>query len=319
VFKTKLDEDGQIERYKARLVTQGFSQIPGVDFDETFAPVTRHQTLRTLLGLANRYKWHIHQMDVKSVFLNGELENEIYMKIPPGADAKEGQVWLLHKALYGLKQASREWYLKLREQLEGLGFKRSNADHGVFTKTISGKLFVIAIYIDDFLLFSGRIDNIKAIKGELSKCFEMKDLGEAKWILQMKIERTEMNRDVRKLTISQEQYVETILEWHGMADCKPAKTPMVANQQLPMLTEAEVNITDYQRCIGSLMYLMICTHSDIAYSVGVLSQHIACPGKTHMQAVKRIFRYLHGTSHYKLEFQSNDSTISLLKAFVDSD
>jgi len=94
---------------------------------------------------------------------------------------------------------------------------------------------------------------------------------------------------------------------------------MVANQQLPMLTEAEVNITDYQRCIGSLMYLMICTHSDIAYSVGVLSQHIACPGKTHMQAVKRIFRYLHGTSHYKLEFQSNDSTISSLKAFVDSD
>jgi len=111
VFKTKLDEDGQIEQYKARLVTQGFSQISGVNFDVTFALVTRYQMLQTLLGLANRYKWHIHQMDVKLAFLNGELENEIYMKILPGADAKEGQVWLLHKALYGLKQASREWYL----------------------------------------------------------------------------------------------------------------------------------------------------------------------------------------------------------------
>ena len=128
-----------------------------------------------------------------------------------------------------------------------------------------------------------------------------------------------MNRDVRKLTISQEQYVKTILEQHGMADCKPAKTPIAANQQLPTLTEAEVDITDYQRCIRSLMYLMICTRPDIAYSVGVLSRHVACPGKTHMQAVKRIFRYLRGTSHYKLEFQSNDSTPSSLKAFVDSD
>jgi len=106
-------------------------------------------------------------MDVKSAFLNGELENEIYMKILSGADAKEEQVWLLHKALYGLKQASRKWYLKLRGQLEGLDFKRSDADHRVFTKTISGKLFIIAVYVDDFLLFSGRINDIKAIKGEV--------------------------------------------------------------------------------------------------------------------------------------------------------
>jgi len=133
--------------------------------------------------LANCYKWHIHQIDIKLAFLNRELENEIYIKILPGADTKEGQVWLLHKVLYGLKQASREWYLKLRGQLEELGFKRSNADHRVFTKIIDGKLFIIAIYIDDFLLFSRRIDNIKVIKGKLSKHFEIKDLEEAKWIL----------------------------------------------------------------------------------------------------------------------------------------
>jgi len=180
VFKTKLDEDGQVKRYKAWLVAQEFSQIPGIDFDKTFAPVTRHQTLRTLLTLANRYRWHIHQMDVKSAFLNRDLENEIFMKIPPGVEAKEGQVWLLHKVLYGLKQASREWYLKLKGQLEELGFKRSDANHRVFTKIINGKLFVIAIYVDNFLLFSSNISHIRTVKEDLKRCFEMKDLGEAK-------------------------------------------------------------------------------------------------------------------------------------------
>jgi len=203
-------------------------------------------------------------MDVKLAFLNGDLENEIFMRISPGVEAKKGQVWLLHKALYGLKQASREWYLKLKGQLEELGFKRSDADHGVFTKIIDGKLFVIAIYVDNFLLFSSNISHIRTVKEDLKRHFEMKDLGEAKWILQMKIERIDMNDRMRKLTISQEQYIETILEQHGIANCKLAKTPIAANLQLPMLTEAKIDITEYQRCIGSLMYLMICTYPNIA-------------------------------------------------------
>ena len=134
------------------------------------------------------------------------------MKIPPGAEAKPGEVWLLHKALYGLKQASREQYLKLKGQLERLGFKRSEADHGVFTKDMMGRLFVIAVYVDNFLLFLSDIDNIKAVKSDLKKCFDMKDLDQAKQILQMKIERTGRSSEVWKLSISQEQYVETILE-----------------------------------------------------------------------------------------------------------
>ena len=151
-------------------------------------------------------------MDVKLTFLNGDLENEIFMKIPPGAEAKPGEVWLLHKALYGLKQASREWYLKLKGQLERLGFKRSEADHGIFTKDMMGRLFVIAVYVDNFLLFSSDINDIRAVKSDLKGCFDMKDLDQAKWILQMKIERTGRSSDVWKLSISQEQYVETILE-----------------------------------------------------------------------------------------------------------
>jgi len=123
IFKTKLDAEGQVECYKAQLVAQGFSQIPGIDFNDTFAPVMHHQILQTLLALANWHRWHIYQMDVKSAFLNGDLDKEIFMRIPEGVDSKEGEVWLLHKALYGLKQASREWYLKMKGKLEELGFK----------------------------------------------------------------------------------------------------------------------------------------------------------------------------------------------------
>ena len=187
--------------------------------------------------------------------------------------------WLLHKAFYGLKQASREWYLKLKGQLEELGFKRSNADHGVFTKIIDGKLFLIAIYVDDFLLFLSNIGTVN------KRHFEMKDLEEASWILQMKIERLNMRLGVRTLSISQEQYIEAILKRHRMTNSNPVKAPMIANLQLPSLIEAEINIMEYQKCTGSLMYLMVCTRPDIAYAVGVLSCHVACPGNVHMQAV----------------------------------
>ena len=118
-------------------------------------------------------------MDIKSAFLNGDLENKIFMRIPPGVETKEGQVWLLHKALYGLKQASREWYLKLKGQLEELDFKRSDADHRVFTKIIDGKLFVIAIYVDNFLLFLSNISHIRTVKEDLKRHFKIKDLEKA--------------------------------------------------------------------------------------------------------------------------------------------
>ena len=130
-----------------------------------------------LFTLANHYRWHIYQIDIKFAFLNGDLKNKIFMKILPGVEAKEEQVWLLHKAFYDLKQ---EWYLKLKEQLKELGFKRSDTNHGVFTKIIDGKLFVIAVYVNDFLLFLSNISHIRTVKKNLKRCFKMKDLEETK-------------------------------------------------------------------------------------------------------------------------------------------
>jgi len=297
IFKRKLGPNGQVERYKACLVAQGFFQVKGIDYNETYAPVTRHGTIQTLLALAARHQWHIHQMDAKAVFLNGDLSEEIYMKVPPGSDTRNSFVWRLNHALYGLKQASREWYKKVCIELESLGFTRSMSDHGVFIKNDNRTLVIVAVYVDDFLIFSSKLDTIQHTKFELSSHFDMKDLGDAKWILQMEVTQSD---DRKKVTLSQSQYIEDILERHGMANCHPVKTPMESGLSLPVLTEPEVDVTIYQQLIGSLMYAMVCTHPDISYVVGIVAHHVTAPGHIHMKAVKRIYRYLRGTSDYKL-------------------
>ena len=293
VFRMKMGPDGQIERYKARLVAQGFSQVEGIDYNETFAPVTKFNSIRLLLALSARFDWEIHQMDVKSAFLNGELDEEIYMRPPPGYKTTPGTVWRLKKTLYGLKQASREWYKKLSHELDTLGFSRIQADHCVFYKNVNGHHIIIAVYVDDNLIISDSPDLVAQTKKDLSSHFDMTDLGEVHWILNMEVTRDCSKRTIR---LSQSQYIEDILERHGMADCKPAATPMEANLKLEKLDAAEVDITEYQQLIGSLMYGSIGTRFDIAHDVGVLSRHNHSPGKRHHTAVKRVFRYLRGAS-----------------------
>ena len=240
-------------------------------------------------------------MNAKSAFLNGDLKEEIYMKIPPGQDRPEGHVWWLRKALYGLKQASREWYTKVHKVIVGLGYKVSVADKCVFTRIdANGYLIIVAVYVDDFLFISKSLKFVESSKSEMSGHFEMKNLGLAKWILQM-----ELNHDISNgvTTLSQSQYIEKILECHGMADSRPVKTPMDPNTTLPSLAVPKIDVTEYQQCIGSLMHAMVWTHPDIAHAVGMVSRHAAAPGQAHITAVKRIFRYLRGTSDYKLTYR----------------
>ena len=189
VFRMKHGPNGQIERYKARVVAQGFSQVEGIDYNETFAPVTKFNSIRLLLALAACYDWEIHQMDVKSAFLNGELNEEIYMRPPPGYRAAPDTVWRLKKALYGLKQASREWYKTFSSELKTLSFTCIQADHCVFYKNIDGHDLIIAVYVDDNLILSDSLDLVNKTKKELSSRFEMTDLGDVNWILNMEVTR----------------------------------------------------------------------------------------------------------------------------------
>ncbi|THH33390.1 hypothetical protein EUX98_g798 [Antrodiella citrinella] len=318
VFKYKLGPDGQIEKYKARLVAKGFTQVEGLDYNDTFAPVSKFSSIRTLLALAAKLDLEVHQMDVKSAFLNGDLEEEIFMEMPPGFK-DDSQVWSLHKSIYGLKQASRAWYIKIRASFEELGFTRSHSDHSVFYQNNNGSLLIIAIYIDDQFIFSNDSVALTDIKDKLKKLYEMTDLGEVHWALNMEITR---DRATQTLQLSQHQYIESILERHGMADCRSVSTPMAPNLKLPKLTEAEIDPKPYQSALGSVMYAMLGTRPDLAYAVGVLSQHASRPGKVHWDALMRVYRYLRGTTDYKIVYRGKTlrrgDDLSLL-GFVDSD
>jgi hypothetical protein len=222
VFKLKADG-----HYHARLVAKGFTQIPGLDFDETFSPIAHFELLHMLLVLAVLEDWHIHQMDVKSAFLNGTLNKEIYMEQPQGfiTTGSETQVCCLKKAIYGLKQASCQWNLQLHGVLVGLGFKRTYADTGIYVchqQEGDGPLFVI-IYVDDITILGSSLQAVQRFKSDLStRRYEMSDLGEIESYLGVCIIR---NRSAKRLEIDQSGYLSDVLEHFGMADANPITCP----------------------------------------------------------------------------------------------
>ena len=234
VFKAKLDELGNIIRFKARLVARGFSQVFGVDYLDTFAPVAKLAALRILLAIATTEDLEVHQMDVVTAFLIPDLEEEIYMELPEGLlkileleDSSEipngnGEVVCkLEKGLYGLKQAARLWNLRLRKHLLSLSFKQSICDPCIYINDGTG--VIIAIWVDDLIMLGRDLDSINKAKMELQNEFEMKDLGELKYFLGMQVTR---DRKSRRMHLSQEGYINETLNRFGMQNSKPASTPI---------------------------------------------------------------------------------------------
>jgi reverse transcriptase-like protein len=187
VFRIKHGPDGTIQKYKARVIAQGFTQIENIDYDETFAPVAKFTSLCTILAIAAEEDLEVHQMDVKSAYLNGVLKEEIFMEPPPGFDVPEGMVLCLVKAVYGTKQGGRIWYENIRSKLEAMGYKRTEADHAVFTCVQDSKHSIIALYVDDITIASKNLKIISQDKEALKKHYEMTDLGEISWILGMHV------------------------------------------------------------------------------------------------------------------------------------
>jgi hypothetical protein len=308
VFKVKLKADNSIDRYKARLVAKGFSQIEGIDYVDTFSPVAKFCSIRALLALAAHHDLEIHQMDVKSAYLNGDLNEDIYMRQPPGfqVKGKEGLVCKLQKSLYGLKQAGRQWNSKIDSTLLSLSFTRLEADHCIYVYQDGQVVIFIILYVDDLILISNALSRLVALKRSLSQLYQMKDLGEAEYILGIQIVRDRANRT---LHISQTGYIKTILERFGMADCKPASTPMDCGRKLSKAdcpvtdTEREaVKVIPYQSAVGAIMYCMLGTRPDIAFAITALSQYSSNYGTKHWTAVKHLLRYLQGTQDYKLTY-----------------
>ena len=301
-------------RNKARLVAQGFSQVEGIDYGETYAPVARLESIRILLAYATHHNFKLQQMDVKSAFLYGPLKEEVYVKQPPGFEDTNfpNHVYKLDKALYGLKQAPRAWYEHLRELLFDRGFEVGQIDPTLFTKKVNGQLFVCQIYVDDIIFGSSN----KAFNDDFLKLmtdrFKMSMMGEMKFFLGFEI------KQLREGTfISQAKYTQDMLKRFMMKDVKGASTPMQTKCHLELNPNGkDVDQKVYRSMIGSLLYLCA-SRPDIVLSVGVCARYQGAPKESHLVAVKRIFRYLAHSLHFGLSYPKG-SSFSLC-GYTDSD
>jgi hypothetical protein len=323
VFKVKQNADGSIEQYKARFVAQGFSQHPGFDYTETFAPTPKWAALHTILAIAASEDLELESVDISSAYLNGILDKEVYVHQPEGfVDKGDDCIWRLLKALYGLKQAGRCWHKKLNEVLEKMGFIRLTCEHSIWIYKRNNTWIIIPVFIDDMTIAAKSKDDISQVKDELCSHFKLRDLGPTSWLLGVEIKRV---RSKRTLTLSQHQYILDILKCFQMSDCKPVSTPLDPSIHLSasMSPQSAVDAkfmksVPYIQAVGALMYLAVATHPDIAFAVGVLAHFNKDPGLLHWKAVKHLMHYLKGTLDYKLTYGPSPSS-ELFTTFTDAD
>ena len=304
VFVRKYDKDGNLQKYKARLVARGFSQVPGMDFNETFSPVVRLETIRAILALAVAEDWEIQQMDVKGAYLHGTLKEEIYMDQPDGYSDGTSRLCRLIKTIYGLKQSGREWNEELDMKLLTANFSRLYSDPCVYIRQSEGSIEIITVWVDDMLLFTNSKERMDALKQELRTLFDITDLGEPSKLVGLEITRDRPNGT---LTIKQTKYIESLLQKYGLQDANPVTIPMDPTLKLESapITTSDTN-WNYASLTGSLMYAVIGTRPDITYAVNKLCSFTSNPDLEHWTAAKRILRYLKGTKDLGITYMKSD-------------
>jgi hypothetical protein len=315
VFRKKLNENGEVSKFKARLCAQGSLQADE-DVLQTYAPTGRFAALRTALvtGLARGHQ--IHQMDAKNAFLNGRLEEDVYLRAPAGLRVPEGHCLKLKKAIYGLRQAPRVWYSELKSFFDSINFQPSPADPCLFISQSEDWECFVHVYVDDMVIISPDVDRFKKL---ITARFKMDDIGELKHLLGVKVDKI----DDKKIYLSQEAYLKKILIDHNLLNVRTTSVPMVPNTHLVKSTPAERDQfaqigVNYRRAIGMLMYLAVCTRPDIAFALSQLSQHLESPGITHWRAVVHLMRYLSGTKGHGILLDGS-SGADVLNVYSDAD
>ena len=313
VFKVKHKPDGSIDRYKARLVAKGFTQLAGIDYQDTFSPTAKIISVRCLLALAAARGWSLHQLDVNNAFLHGDLHEEIYMSPPPGL-RRQGEEHLfcrLHKSLYGLKQASRQWFAKFSEAIRSAGYEQSKADYSLFIRNQGKSFTVLLIYVDDILITGNDPVSIAEIKTFMHRKFHLKDLGKLKYFLGIEISTSKTGT-----FISQRKYALEIIKDTGLLGAAPVDTPMERNLKLSDKSDLLKDPERYRRLVGRLIYLTV-SRPDITYSVHILSRFMHQPRKDHWEAALRTVRYLKSAPGQGLFFSATSDL--RLRAYSDSD
>lgn len=311
VFSIKKNKEGEIERYKARLCARGFSQIKGMDYKETFSPTSRYDSIRLILSIAAKENLEIEQFDVKTAFLYGDLLEEIYMEVPEGVEADSSKVCKLNKSLYGLKQSPRCWNKKFTLFLTTYGFKPCHADNCIFVGYFNNIQVLLIIYVDDGLLLSENKDILSVILNDLGNNFEIRTLKLNSFV------GMEINKTPGRISISQRYYIESVIKKFNLTEAKGCSTPVDVNVKLSKNEDENdtVNSFPYREAVGALIFLSSVSRPDITYAVNLVSRYVSNPGAIHVNAVKRIIRYLITTKDVSIVYENGTELIG----YSDSD
>ena len=334
VLSKKRNSDGSLDRYKARVVAKGYTQEQGIDYNETFAPTLRYETLRVLLALAAAKDMAIDHIDISNAFLNGTMKETVYMQQPPGYETGGADmVCRLVKTIYGTKQAGNEWNNELNGfMLASLGFTRCKSDSCVYVKkSRTNQVITAGVFVDDILPFYLKEDQAEwmELKALLMAKYKARDMGSAHWVLGMTITR---DRDRRTIHIGHELYLTKVIKEFGMDTCNATRTPaegtVLSIKGSPATIEEgksmNIDVSQYRAMVGSLMYASISTRWDLAQSVGALTRYMQNPGTAHVNAAKRVLRYIKGTLTRGLEYNGlnrdgTPSTELTVTAYADAD
>jgi histone deacetylase 1/2 len=315
IYKIKRKADGSIDRYKARLVAKGFKQRYGIDYEDTFSPVVKIATVRLVLAVSVSRGWSLRQLDVKNAFLHGVLEEEVYMRQPPGYEdkGKPSHICKLDKALYGLKQAPRAWYSRLSAKLINIGFVASKSDMSLFIYRKFSTTIYMLIYVDDIIVASSSQAATDALLKDLSQEFALKDLGDLSYFLGIEVQKVDNG-----LVLNQSKYARDILKRVGMEHCTSMPTPLSSSEKIVAQGDllGPEDSTKYRSIVGALQYLTL-TRPDLSYAVNKVCQYLHAPTTMHWTAAKRILRYVKHTITVGLTFMKSNST--LVSAFSDAD
>jgi len=313
IYKIKYKPDGQIERYKARLVAKGFTQKEGFDFFETFAPVVKMVTIKSIIAIAAIKRWNLYQLDVNNAFLHGELHEEVYLKPPQGLlEEKDKRVCKLNKSLYGLKQASRSWFEKLRGVLLDIGFHQAKSDYSLFIREKNQNILYLVVYVDDIIITGSNELEIGITKILLEKQFKLKDLGILSYFLGI-----EVSHSPQGIYLSQRKYALGILEESGLSGAKPSKIPMERHIDLKNDDSLLIkNPTFYRKMVGKMIYLNI-TRPDLSFTVNWLSQFMHEPKEVHLKVLFKLIRYIKNAPGQGLLYSKNGNMV--VKGYCDAD
>ena len=319
-FAQKLDEEGNLGKYKARFVARGFAQTPGIDFHDTYLPMARLSTLRTVLACGVKLGMYFSQMDMKTAYYNAPIQEDIYVEQPEGYQKGKQMVCKLKRSLYGLKQSGRNWFECLSSHLFELNFKASLQDPCLLTLMRNSHKCWIVIWVNDILYGSTDNQFTTWFNDKMSERFKIGESGPLTWFLGISFKWGDGS-----LTTKHQGYVSNLLGKHGIGDCKVASTPLadkldLTKDQMPEDGSDEKQQMlrhDYRGLVGSIAYLSLSSRPDLAFPAHLLSRFLSNPGFAHWQAAKHVLRYLRGTADVGINFMKCNDTG--LNGYTDSD